>query len=381
MLRIICFFMVKHRLEFIKSQTYKNVVLNYILLSIFFICFVGGIIYFIFERILYSDYNLLKDTVDNAILEGKSELTIYQFDKYKVNNEVTPISDYQREGSLFYVTPSTAANIDRKNIRSTSTIGAFTIWSLKKTDPSKDEYEYTELTAGAIGYKTPSFYGEQTPAELYKNALDYYLDKDFHNSRQGNGYPLTEVRPKSVAPSYMEMFLSSKYHSLKDRFKYLESGAWGSGQNGIMQYGNNYWTVYLDYSNRLLEIGPTSNVLDKYRATTFYIAIPVLIILMVIIFFLKKSKIQCIDLYWKKWYSENSDMAIVFEYNLLTQNTMTIITPESDNVGRIYLSGSNLIKFQNSLNQTSIFEIIELDNSHLVLKDTSDGRITNYEVV
>jgi hypothetical protein len=102
---------------------------------------------------------------------------------------------------------------------------------------------------------------------------------------------------------------------------------------------------------------------------------------MVIIFFLKKSKIQCIDLYWKKWYSENSDMAIVFEYNLLTQNTMTIITPESDNVGRICLSGSNLIKFQNSLNQTSIFEIIELDNSHLVLKDTSDGRITNYEVV
>ena len=374
--------MVNHRLEFIKSQTYRNVVLNYILLSFFIICFVGGIIFFIFERILYSDYKLLKDTIDNAILEGKGELTIYQFDKYKVNNEVAPVLDYESNSSLFSLSPSTALKNDKKNIRSSSTPGgAFSIWSLKITDSSKDEYEYSEVIASSIGYKTSSYYGEQTPVELYQNALDYYLDKDYHNYRQGNGYPLTQVRPKLVASSTQDMYFSSKYHSLYSRFKYLESGAWGSGENGIMMYGNDYWTVYSNYSYRLLKIEQTSYVLEKYRATTFYIAIPVLIILMVILFFLKKNKIQCIDLYWKKWYSENSDMAIVFEYNLLTQNTMTIITPESDNVGSICLSGSKLIKFQNSLNQTSIFEIIELDKTHLVLKDTSDGRITNYEVV
>lgn len=371
--------MVKQKLDFVNIQNFKNVVLKYIVLSLFVISICIGIIYFIYEGILFSDYKNLKETIDNLILEGKSELTIYQFDKYKVNDEITPILDYQRNGSIFFQDPSTAARMDKNNIRTSKTMGgAFTIWSLKKTDFSKDEYEYVEITASAIGYTTPAIYGEQTPLELYQNALDYYLDKDYHNSRKGNGYPLTQVKPKSVAPSIKDMFFSSKYHSLRDRFEYLPSGQWGSGQNGIQRYGNDYRAVYMDYSNRLLKIDKVDHELEDNRTTTLCVIIPLLIVLMSVLFMFNKKRIQCIDLYWKKWYCEESDSAIIFEYNILTKNSMTIITSESEIVGSICLSNSKLIKFQNSLNQTSIYEIIEIDESRLVLRDSSTNTISNY---
>lgn len=371
--------MVKHKLEFINIQNYKNVVLKYIVFSIFVISVCSCIIYFIFEGILYSDYKNLKDTIDNFILEGKSELTIYRFDKYKVNDEIKPILDNQKSGSIFFQDPSTAARTDKNNIRTSSTMGgAFTIWSLKKTDPARDEYEYVEITAGAVGYTTPPIYGEQTPLELYQNALEYYLDKDYHNSRQGNGYPLTQVKPKSVAPSIKDMFFSSKHYSLRDRFEYLPSGQWGSGQSGISRYGNDYRTVYMNYSNRLLKIDEVDHELEDYRTTTLCLIIPLLMVLMTILFKFNKKRIQCIDLYWKKWYCEESETAIVFEYNILTKNSMMLITSESEIAGSFCLSNSKLIKFQNSLNNTSIYEIIEIDASRLILKDSSTNTISNY---
>ena len=134
----------------------------------------------------------------------------------------------------------------------------------------------------------------------------------------------------------------------------------------------------MDYSNRLLKIDKVDHELEDNRTTTLCVIIPLLIVLMSVLFMFNKKRIQCIDLYWKKWYCEESDSAIIFEYNILTKNSMTIITSESEIVGSICLSNSKLIKFQNSLNQTSIYEIIEIDESRLVLRDSSTNTISNY---